>query len=97
MESKRLEGVLQHRDDRLGHQALPSHGLVDPVADVGRLERTALDRGEGYLPDEASLDEDAKAKSRADLALALPDRAAADEAAVVFGEVRRRAPSAAPT
>ena len=40
-----LEGEAeQHHDRRLGHVAVAGLGLVDPVADVGVLERAALDR-----------------------------------------------------
>jgi hypothetical protein len=54
-----LEGEADHEDERFGGDALPGVGLVDPVADVGVLERAPLDARQVHLPDErAGVEED---------------------------------------
>jgi hypothetical protein len=43
VELQLFEGQAQDQDERLGDESSPGLGLVDPVADVGALERPALD------------------------------------------------------
>ena len=87
--SDRLERVLQEHDHRLGHQALAGDRLVDPVADEGRLQRSALDRRQRDLADEATLIEDAESKARPHLAFAFANRASTDETLLVVGQMGR--------
>src|SRR5690606_16644239 len=79
-----FEGEPADHDDRLGHIALPGVQLVDPVADIGTLERAALHRRDVDLPGEGAVDEDAEAERRAELTLALTGAAPHGEGVAVL-------------
>ena len=61
-------------------------GLVDPVADVGVLERAALHRGEVDLAGELAVDEDAEAVAGAELTFPLARAATHRERLAVIDE-----------
>ena len=82
-----LEGEAGEGDHRLGDVALAGVALVDPVADVGALERTPLHGVQVDLAGERSVDEDAEAVPRAELALALAGAASHQERVPVPGGV----------
>ena len=82
-----LEGEAGHHDQRLGHVAVAGVGLVDPVADVGVLERPPLDARQVDLPGEVSGDEDPEAVAGAQLPLPLPGAAAGVERRLALGVV----------
>src|SRR5579863_630187 len=87
VQSEHLEGKTQDRHRRLGGDRLFGHGLIDPVADEGVLERTSLDGGQGDLTHEAIRHEDPEAVPAPHLALPLPGRAPVGEAgAILRGE-----------
>ena len=71
MESEFLETETQHDHERFGYIAVSRLGLVNPVTDVGVLERPPLDRVEVDLTGEHALDEHTEAVARAELSLAL--------------------------
>ena len=71
MESEFFETEAQDDHKRLGHIAVARLGFVDPVADVGVLERPPLDRVQVDLTGEHALDEHTEAVARAELPLAL--------------------------
>ncbi|HEU5148978.1 MAG TPA: hypothetical protein VFU19_00690, partial [Iamia sp.] len=87
MEAELLEGEAGEDDDGLGHQAPAGDGLVDPVADVGVLERAPLDGVEVDLAAEPALVEDAEAVAGAEGPLALAGGAAHAEGVAVGGGV----------
>ena len=76
-----LERVPEHQHDALGDVAVPGRGLVDPVADVRRLERPALHVAEAHLTGEALAvaEEHPEAVRRVELALAVPRAAPGPE------------------
>ncbi len=63
VQAELLEREAGQDHDRLGDEAAPGHGLVDPVPDVGVLERAPLDGVEVDLPGQRLVDEDAERRS----------------------------------
>ena len=71
MEPEFLETETQHDHERFGYIAVSRLGFVNPVTDVGVLERPPLDGVEVDLTGEHALDEHAEAVAGAELTLAL--------------------------
>src|SRR5581483_11473922 len=87
VEVELVEGEAGDGHDRLGHVAVAGLLLVDPVADVRVLERTALHGGEVDLARELAVDEDAEPVPRAELAFALAGAASHGERVTVLDDV----------
>ena len=88
VQSQVLEGEPEHDSGRLGRIPVPGHRLVDPVADIGVLERAPLDAGDVDLAAEAAVDEDAESVAAPQLAFAVAGAAPGREHPAVLGRVR---------
>src|SRR5256885_258243 len=79
----------QDEHERFGHEAPPGLGLVDPVADVGALERPPLDSRQVDLPGQgAVVEEDGQRVGGVEVALAGGRGAAGPEGGGVAHQVR---------
>jgi hypothetical protein len=85
MQSQGFKGILKNRDNRLGHESLTRDRFINPVTNEGRLQWTALNRGQRNLSDEASAKKNPEAEGRAHLTLTLTNSAAADKTSLVLG------------
>ena len=90
MQAERLERVAQEQQHTLGYVAVAGLGLVDPVADVGRLEWAPLHAAQAHLTEQATVvEEHPEAVGGVEVALAIPRVAASPERLAVDRGVGR--------
>ena len=95
VQPQRLERVADEQHDTFGNVFVAAARLVDPVADVAHLERTALHAAEAHLAREAAVgEEQAEAVRGVEVALPFPRRAPRPERLVVECGIRAARPRA---
>src|ERR1019366_3920457 len=96
MKTDLFEGEPEQQHARLRHITTARLGLIDPVPDVGVLERSPRHRGDVHFACETAHGEDPESVAGAELPLAFSHRAPRDECCPVFGGMGRAGRSRLP-